>query len=397
MKKYTFHIKDETKPILEDFITYKTHDDAENYEERKEINQFLRDGSVINSLYDQTLDLLYAHDSNTDEEKQALRIFNAAYKICWLITSKQASYGDVTSKMYFRRGDYFVRDLSYYVAWSILKVYSEFYEYDERILDTIRNRTSHKDLFTPYRELVRMQDDPCRPICFSTPGVRLIPSRVCLDSFEEGKIDSDMIVQMLRNQLAHSGALDLEDDEEEQDQYEIAPVDDVLENSFSRIRETCNAIKAENDRIAHAMMEMEVNHNKTIEGKDSTISRLRAEVLLLKQQLAEKETKVEVKEVVKKVVVKEENPMTKVLNWDVITDYALSLGNCKDVQAIYTMLNRLSTRNRYFDDSLMKCLEKLEAYICQLQKPVPPNATFNIAKDYVKNQTNNHQKGIVNE
>lgn len=397
MKKYTFHFNDEKNPILEDFITYKPHDDAENFEERKDINQFLRDGSVINSLYDQTLDLLYEKGSYTDEEKQALRIFNAAYKICWLITSKQASYSEVTGVMYFRRGEYIIRDLSYYVAWSILKVYSQFYEYDEGILDTIRNRTCHKDLFTPYRELVRMQDDPSRPICFSTPGVRLIPSKKSLDLFEEGKFDSDLVFHMLRNQLAHNGALDLEDDEEEQDQYEIAPVDDVLESSFSRIRETCNAIKSENERLAHAMMDMEVNHNKTIEGKDSTISRLRAEVLSLKQQLSEKETKVEVKEVVKKVVVTEPDPITKVLNWDSITNYALSLGNCKDVQAIYTMLNRLSTRNRYFDDSLNKCLETLEGYICQLQKPVAAHITNQIEGDYVETQNNHHHKSDVHE
>lgn len=340
--------------------------DVDTYTERDNINQFLRDGAVINSLYDLTLQNLYDNIIE-DIDDTSLEIFNKAYKICWMITAKEASYSAILSEVFHNRPNYLVRDLSQYIAWSILKVYDEFYEVDDSILETLRKRTQQKDMFPAYRELVRMQDDPSAPICFSTPGVRMpSPCPFFIDETEDDSFRH--VLNFLGNQNL-SDKLEYEEDEETSE-VELTPTDDILDHSFSAIRSTYNGIKCENDRLAHALMDMETNHKKTIEEKDSTIARLRTQNNVLTRQLAEKETKVEVKEVVKKVVVKEPDPMSKILNWDSITDYALGLGNVKDVQAIYTMLNRISSRGRYFDDGLEKNLQKLEAYIRELQKPV---------------------------
>jgi len=68
--------------------------------------------------------------------------------------------------------------------------------------------------------------------------------------------------------------------------------------------------------------------------------------------------------------------LPQILNWETIGDYALSLGNAQDVHVIYVMLNRISTRNRYFDESLNKVIEKIERHQHALEQH-KFGATFN--------------------
>ena len=183
---------------------------------------------------------------------------------------------------------------------------------------------------------------------------------------------------------------ELELDEDEDDEYEMRPVDDVLEKSFTAIRTTYEAIKSENERLAFTIAEMESNQRKTIEGMEATISRLRSQITHLNKQLEASKNEVKVKEVIK------ENPLQKILNWDTITNYALGLGNYKDVQVICNMFNRMSSRNQYYNQNLMDNIDKLEAYIRELQKPVY-NQTNHIGGDYVETQNNHQQKSETHE
>lgn len=363
------------------------------FKERDDINQFLRDGDLINDLYDQTLDVLSTNNRSFDEEGDVLKVFNAAYRICWLVAQKRESFSEVTRLVYFRKTDTYIRDISYCVAWCILKVYSELYEFDNSILELIRKRVNRLAFFTDYRELVRMQDDPCFPINFAEPGIYHRPSRCICDNIDE----SDIILNFLRHSsVANGEGSMLEVDEDEDSDIEIQPLDEVLETSFMSIRNTVKALTEENNRLAFAIHEAESNHMKAIEGKDATISRLRFQNAYLTRQLNEKESKVEVKEVeVVKEVVKE-NPLQKVLNWDTITNYALSLGNFKDVQAIMIMINRMSLRGQCYDDNIEQNIQKLEAYIRELQKPVY-NQTNHIGGDYVETQNNHHLTSETHE
>lgn len=363
------------------------------FKERDDINQFLRDGDLINELYDQTLDVLGMSDRSYDEEADILKVFNTAYKICWLVAMKRESFGEVTRLVYFRKSDTYIRDISYCVAWCILKVYSDLYDFDNDILEQIRKRINRLDFFTNYRELVRMQEDPCFPINFAEPGIYHRPSRCSCENIDDSETFFHFLNHKLGKQINESI---LELDEDDDSDIEIQPLDDVLESSFSNIRNTVKALTEENNRLAFVIHESESNHMKAIEGKDATISRLRSQISHLSRQLQEKETKVEVQkvEVVKEVV--KENPLQKVLNWDTITNYALSLGNFKDVQAIMIMINRMSSRGQCYDDNIEQNIQKLEAYIRELQKPVY-NQTNNIGGDYVETQNNHHHKSETHE
>ena len=111
-----------------------------------------------------------------------------------------------------------------------LKVYSELYEFDNSILESIRKRVNRLAFFTEYRELVRMQDDPCFPINFAEPGIYHRPSRRICDNIDEG----DIILNFLRHSsVANGEGSMLEVDED--DEYEMRPVDDVLELSLIHI------------------------------------------------------------------------------------------------------------------------------------------------------------------
>lgn len=392
MKHYTFYKTPDGELKIEHEQNYALADNSREVEsdiftERKDINEFLRDGAVINSLYDVTLQHLFENHTRSVEAR-VLEVFNNAYKICWMITSQGASYSDILHKVIGQKPNFLIRDLSQFVAWSILKVYNGFYSFDESIIDTLRIRTQDKSLFSSYRELVRMQEDPCRPICFATPGVRHSHTDFCIEGLDAHSDDAKSILEFLSNFATHHS--ELEPDEDEDDEYEMRPVDDVLEKSFTAIRTTYEAIKSENERLAFAMAEMESNQRKTIEGMEATISRLRSQITHLNKQLEASKNEVKVKEVIK------ENPLQKILNWDTITNYALGLGNYKDVQVICNMFNRMSSRNQYYNQNLMDNIDKLEEYIRNLQKP-SYNQTNHIGGDYVETQNNHHHKSETHE
>lgn len=366
MKKYTFYKTPDgdLKPVREQNYPLADADsevESDTFTERTDINQFLRDGAVINSLYDVTLQHLFENRTRSVEVR-VLEVFNKAYKICWMITSHGASYTEILHNVIGQKPNFLIRDLSQYVAWSILKVYSGFYDFNDSILDTLRIRTQDKSLFSSYRELVRMQEDPCRPICFETPGIRHSRQEICIDGMDVQSDDAKSVWEFLSNFANHHP--ELETDEDEDEEFEMRPVYDVLDKSFSAIRKTFDTIKSENERLAFTMAEMESNQRKTIEGMEATISRLRSQIAHLNKQLETSKNEVKVKEVIK------ENPLQKILNWDTITNYALGLGNYKDVQVICNMFNRMSSRNQYYNQNLMDNIDKLEAYIRELQKPV---------------------------
>ena len=60
------------------------------------------------------------------------------------------------------------------------------------------------------------------------------------------------------------------------------------------------------------------------------------------------------------------------------------------------MFNRMSSRNQYYNQNLMDNIDKLEAYIRELQKPVY-NQTNHIDGDYVETQNNHHLKSETHE
>lgn len=360
--------------------------ESNTFTERTDINEFLRDGAVINSLYDVTLQHLFENRTR-NVEARILEVFNEAYEICWMITEQGVTYNDILHNVLNNKPNFFIRDLSYCVAWCILKVYSELYEFDNSILESIRKRVNRLAFFTEYRELVRMQDDPCYPINFAEPGIYHRPSRRICDSIDE----SDIILKFQRHSsVANGEGSMLEVDEDEDSDIEIQPLDEVLETSFRSIRNAVKALTEENNRLTFAIHESESNHMKAIEGKDATISRLRFQIAHLNKQLEASKNEVKVKEVIK------ENPLQKILNWDTITNYALGLGNYKDVQVICNMFNRMSSRNQYYNQNLMDNIDKLEAYIRELQKPVY-NQTNHIGGDYVETQNNHQQKSETHE
>ena len=392
MKHYTFCRTPDGELKLEHEQNYTLADndrgvESNTFTERTDINEFLRDGAVINSLYDVTLQHLF--ESRTrNVEARILEVFNKAYEICWMITEQEVTYTDILHNVFNNKPNFFIRDLSYCVAWSILKVYGVFYEFKQSILVSLRSCTQDKSLFSSYRELVRMQEDPCRPICFATPGVRHSHTDFCVEGLDAHSDDAKSILDFLSNFATRHSELEL--DEDEDDEYEMRPVDDVLEKSFTAIRTTYEAIKSENERLAFTIAEMESNQRKTIEGMEATISRLRSQITHLNKQLEASKNEVKVKEVIK------ENPLQKILNWDTITNYALGLGNYKDVQVICNMFNRMSSRNQYYNQNLMDNIDKLEAYIRELQKPVY-NQTNHIDGDYVETQNNHHLKSETHE
>ena len=391
MKHYTFCRTPDGELKLEHEQNYTLADndrgvESNTFTERTDINEFLRDGAVINSLYDVTLQHLFENRTR-NVEARILEVFNKAYEICWMITEQEVTYNDILHNVFNNKPNFFIRDLSYCVAWCILKVYSELYEFDNSILELIRKRANRLAFFTDYRELVRMQDDPCYPINFAEPGIYHRPSRCICDNIDE----SDIILKFQRHSsVANGEGSMLEVDEDEDSDIEIQPLDEVLETSFMSIRNTVKALTEENNRLAFAIHESESNHMKAIEGKDATISRLRSQITHLNKQLEASKNEVKVKEVIK------ENPLQKILNWDTITNYALGLGNYKDVQVICNMFNRMSSRNQYYNQNLMDNIDKLEAYIRELQKPVY-NQTNHIDGDYVETQNNHHLKSETHE
>ena len=391
MKQYKFYKTPDGELKLEHEQNYTLADndrgvESNTFTERTDINEFLRDGAVINSLYDVTLQHLFENRTR-NVEARILEVFNKAYEICWMITEQEATYTDILRNVFNNKPNFFIRDLSYCVAWCILKVYGVFYEFDNSILESIRKRVNRLAFFTDYRELVRMQDDPCYPINFAEPGIYHRPSRRICDNIDE----SDIILKFQRHSsVANGEGSMLEVDEDEDSDIEIQPLDEVLETSFRSIRNAVKALTEENNRLTFAIHESESNHMKAIEGKDATISRLRFQIAHLNKQLEASKNEVKVKEVIK------ENPLQKILNWDTITNYALGLGNYKDVQVICNMFNRMSSRNQYYNQNLMDNIDKLEAYIRELQKPVY-NQTNHIDGDYVETQNNHQHKSETHE
>ena len=286
MKHCTFCRTPDGKLKLEHEQNYTLADndrgvESNTFTERTDINEFLRDGAVINSLYDVTLQHLF--ESRTrNVEARILEVFNKAYKICWMITEQEVTYNDILHNVLNNKPNFFIRDLSYCVAWCILKVYSELYEFDNSILVSIRKRVNRLAFFTEYRELVRMQDDPCYPINFAEPGIYHRPSRRICDNIDE----YDNILKYQRHSsVANGEGSMLEVDEDEDSDIEIQPLDEVLETSFRSIRNAVKALTEENNRLTFAIHESESNHMKAIEGKDATISRLRFQIAHLNPSL----------------------------------------------------------------------------------------------------------------
>lgn len=314
--------------------------------ERTEINEFLRDGSLLNEIYDELVDIFFMKRRGKDSDKSALRVLNSAYKICWLITESGVdSYDDLIREMYFRKNDLLIRDLSYILAWCILKVYGEFYDFDNNVIEDIRRSISNKAYFSQFRELVRLQNDPSCPISFRCPG------------------------------------LPMNEDDDQDEEVGKTPDSDRIDDHLNSIKFMTDRLLSDNRKLANELEESESAHKKEIETLEVTIERQRAQIRSLNQQLKEKETKVVTREVTKEVIkeVVKEHPLLKILNWDTITNYGLGLGNYKDVQVILNMLNRISTRNHYFDDNLDANIVKLEQYLRELQKPAAPH----VEGDYV--------------
>ena len=138
MKHYTFYKTPDGDLKLEHEQNYTLADndrgvESNTFTERTDINEFLRDGAVINSLYDVTLQHLFENRTR-NVEARILEVFNKAYEICWMITEQEVTYTDILHNVFNNKPNFFIRDLSYCVAWCILKVYSELYELCEKII-----------------------------------------------------------------------------------------------------------------------------------------------------------------------------------------------------------------------------------------------------------------------
>lgn len=363
-----------------------------DFQERNDINQFLRDGDFINVLYDQTLKVIHQvkddcenYDERHDIKSSTLRVFNTAYRICWMITIKRKTFHDVY-QTFPMIGFEFSIDLSCCIAWSILTVYNGLYDVDSDDLKIMRTFISNLDFFAEFRELVRMQSEPLFPINFAQPVIVHRPSSA---SFETDN-DSESHFPFPRHGSDNNPNEIPQDSSEKRDlSIDLSSLNEMLDSSFGNIRDSLTVLAEENTRLELDRRVSESNNIKALEAKDAIISQLRSENSLLRRKLKEKETRVKVKkvEVVKEVV--KEHPLQKVLNWDTITDYALSLGDSKDVNAIVKMMSRMSARAQCYDDNVDQNIQKIESYIKDLLKPFNKQ-DFNISGNYIENQ-NNHQ------
>lgn len=363
-----------------------------DFQERNDINQFLRDGDFINVLYDQTLKIIHQvkddgenYDEIYDIKSSTLRVFNTAYRICWMLTVKRKSLREVY-QTFPTVGLELSISLSYCIAWSILTVYKGLCDIDSVDLRKIRNLISNLDYFAEFRELVRMQSEPLFPINFAQPVIFHRPSSASFDTDN----DSESLFPFPRQGSDNNPYEIPQDSSAKRDlSIELTSLNEMLDSSFGNIRDSITALAKENKRLELDRRVSESNNIKALEAKDAIISQLRSENSLLRRQLKEKETRVKVKkvEVVKEVV--KEHPLQKVLNWDAITDYALSLGDSRDVNAIVKMISRMSARAQCYDDNVDQNIQKIESYIKDLLQPFNKQ-DFNISGNYIENQ-NNHQ------
>ena len=372
----------------------------DNFTERRDMNEFLRDGDVINTLFDQTLNILFEEGEKEVPDKMLVQIFNNAYKICWYLTSQHLSVKEVSQKMQLNRVRMITRNLSYCVAWSILTVYKEFYNYCSKSdLDALRQRASNREFFSRYREAVRFLDEPLYPIYFAHPGVHghLLPeAKLDFEDSDLCEIDSPEVLDFInQNMKSSSEKVDFEDKDVEEGEYESTSVDEVLDKAVSSIKCMCSAIQKENVRLSQAMADMEIHHQKSVETMQSSIDRLRLQNDMLTKRLNERKPKVEIKEVVKVKEVQKEDPLRKILTWDTICEYAKTLGEAKEVQTILNMLNRMSSRNRYFNENLEQNIRNLEVYLKDMQRPVY-NQTNNFNDGSAYNDIHDNQDARIN-
>lgn len=367
MKSDTFLINPDGSCKSVGNINIWSSDKAKKFTARVDINQFLRDGEAITAFYEQTLDIIYLEDIYPDAEDLALDIFNSAYEICWQMAICHVPYLDVSVEMPDSYGDSNVEGIVWCIVWSILTIYTSFYDVDKSELDDIRKSKVHKYFISQYRKHVRILEEPSCAICFSTPGVLIddrIISPVGVYKFEKGSVHSDHVEKVRSAQTPSKSDIASITGTENTESKSSA---DLLDKAVTLVQNVFEETLAEKQRLEDLVKKLEEDHKKIIQGKDTTIRRLRKQLEELQEKNSDN-SQVKSPEV---EAAGDKSPLSAVVNCANIQQYALGLNNFGSVLVIVQMLSSLSRRHNYYAKELMDCINVLEEYWNALQKPQP--------------------------
>lgn len=367
MKTYTF----EFEKALEE----------KTFEPRTDINEFLRDGKVVSDIYDVTLKLLYRKSGTPDD---ALKIFNCAYRICWMATVKKMSYGQITSELYFNRDNYLVRDLSYAVAWALLTLHAGLLDIDRDTLDAIRiGMRKGVASIAEYREVIRKAGDFTEPIDFASPR--------------------SMFWQAVKKNL---------DEEVTTIQIKSKTPFEQIKEGVSGILDKAKELETSKNAMECRLRKQEENHQNELKSRDMQISMLQSEVAQHVATIADKDREIEnlrlrlrhtthiqivEKEVIKEVPVGNADPINEVINHKSILNYGMGMSNPVKINLIASMLTTIAFRSGFNSADLLKEVKQLEDLAAQMERPAPTLVTNKITGDYVETQNNHHHKSETHE
>lgn len=333
-------------------------DDArfnQEFTERKEINEFLRDGVVVSDLYDITLSKLFSAARNKED---ALKVFNTAYRICFYATIKKMSYSEISRKFIFERNDYIIRDLSYCVAWVLLSLHIGIYDFDETILQDIRCSCTRRMVTTSsFSEIITAHKrDSIEPINFASSksmfyqavrqereanGPRII-GRIDLSAinkatsrkstlFDDVKTHTENILdkfkeldeenKKLRRQLLEQKDISAKELESERAKSELLKLENKnQQDEIGKLQKILDNVMKERNILAHSSHNIVVNRPP----KDNPIS------------------------------------LSDVFNCDAITDYGCSLPTTTEVTTISTMISKIALRKQCTDPKVTACIDRLD-------------------------------------
>lgn len=96
---------------------------------RKHYKEFYRDGKIIEELYEFT-DGLISEKYNVPYGEYTLKVFNHAYRICWMFINGRGSVKEIYHSIMFEND--LVQNYSWSVAYALFRLQNKFYPLTKR-------------------------------------------------------------------------------------------------------------------------------------------------------------------------------------------------------------------------------------------------------------------------
>lgn len=296
----------------------------DEYIERNDINDFLRDHKVVSEIYNI---VLRQNEQKELSPRQLTGIFNNAYRICTIATDKRGSLDDVKNLLFRAIRANANVDSIKVAAWCLLRLHEGLVYVCEDISSFLRDWVRHSDVYDACQYFIRnFAGTFDKPINFSGRAI-------VVKKNAENTID----------------------------------VEDNFMSKHSEFLDSIQQILRNNQELRLEKKQLELKYAKEAEDRaaSETVLRSRLDVSenLVKEQraqidLLQKNPRTIVKRVEKPVpVVSRES---KVFCPQSIANYAISLPTDEEANTIATFMRELCIRERYLEPEVFDTIDSIK-------------------------------------